>query len=360
MTDRSRLPDLRRSIRVAAVQTPAAPNVPAGLERATPLVARAAAEGAQLVLLPELMATHYVFTADMWDSAEPDQGPTVRWLRDTAQGLGIWLGTSYLQASGDDFFNTFVLAGPSGEEAGRVRKQTPAMYEPCFFRGEPGPHLIDTELGRIGVGICNDNHRSYMPALLQQGGADLLLMPHCWPLPTRPARCGERPRPTALARDPDRLGPSLRNLSGDSCNIRQQGGAVRLIGAGPMAARRNRHDLPRPCHHRRLRWQRRGADAGRRRSAHRNGHAGPEPQTVRATADLRPICLSSRPGWPPDARPSVAVRARVRTQPGATTAGAHGLWCSEQPNDTPSWALALLTVPVLLATSCSMRVFDLL
>ena len=125
MTDRSRLPDLRRSIRVAAVQTPAAPNVPAGLERATPLVARAAAEGAQLVLLPELMATHYVFTADMWDSAEPDQGPTVQWLRDTAQGLGIWLGTSYLQASGDDFFNTFVLAGPSGEEAGRVRKQTP-------------------------------------------------------------------------------------------------------------------------------------------------------------------------------------------------------------------------------------------
>jgi predicted amidohydrolase len=127
MTDRSWLPAHPRRIRVAAVQTPAAPNVAAGLERATPLVARAAADGAQLVLLPELMATHYVFTADMWDSAEPDQGPTVRWLRDTAQRLGIWLGTSYLQASGDDFFNTFVLAGPSGEEAGRVRKQTPAM-----------------------------------------------------------------------------------------------------------------------------------------------------------------------------------------------------------------------------------------
>ncbi len=186
MSERSRSPDLPRSVRVAAVQTPAAPNVPAGLERATPLVARAADEGAQLVLLPELMATHYVFTADMWDSAEADQGPTVRWLRDTAQRLGVWLGTSYLQASGEDFFNTFVLAGPDGEEAGRVRKQTPAMYEPWFFRGEPGPHVIDTELGRIGVGICNDNHRSYLPPLLQQGGADLLLMPHCWPLPTRP------------------------------------------------------------------------------------------------------------------------------------------------------------------------------
>jgi len=60
------------------------------------------------------------------------------------------------------------------------------MYEPWFFRGEPGSHVIDTELGRIGVGICNDNHRSYLPCLLQQGRADLVLMPHCWPLPTQP------------------------------------------------------------------------------------------------------------------------------------------------------------------------------
>lgn len=174
------------TIRVAAIQTPAAQSVPAGLEHATPWVERAAAQGAQLVLLPELMATHYVFSAEMWDSAEPAQGPTVQWLQDNARRLRIWLGTSYLEASGDDFFNTFVLASPSGEQAGRVRKQTPAMYEPWFFRGQSGSHIINTELGAIGVGICNDNHRSYLPSLLQLGGADLVLMPHCWPLPIRP------------------------------------------------------------------------------------------------------------------------------------------------------------------------------
>lgn len=173
------------TIRVAAIQTPAAQDVEGGLKHATPLVGRAAARGAQLVLLPELMATRYVFTAEMWDSAEPDHGSTVQWLRDTARHLGIWLGTSYLEACGEDFFNTFVLATPSGEEAGRVRKQTPAMYEPWFFRGEPGSHVITSELGTIGVGICNDNHRSYLPSLLQRGGVDLVLMPHCWPLPIR-------------------------------------------------------------------------------------------------------------------------------------------------------------------------------
>ena len=60
------------------------------------------------------------------------------------------------------------------------------MYEPWFFLGQPGSHIINTELGAIGVGICNDNHRSYLPSLLQSGGADLVLMPHCWPLPNQP------------------------------------------------------------------------------------------------------------------------------------------------------------------------------
>ena len=84
-------------------------------------------------------------------------------------------GTSFLEAAGQDFYNTFVLVGPSGVEAGRIRKQTPAVYEPWFFRGEVGSHVIRTPLGTIGVGICNDGHRSYLPSLLQRGGADLVL-----------------------------------------------------------------------------------------------------------------------------------------------------------------------------------------
>jgi N-carbamoylputrescine amidase len=185
VADRPNVLEGARTLRVAAVQTPAAESVSAGLERATPLVQRAAMQAAELVLLPELMAVHYVFTEEMWESGEPTNGPTVEWLSDLARSLRIWLGTSFLEATGEDFYNTFVLVGPTGEEAGRVRKQTPAMYEPWFFRGEAGSHVIRTDLGTIGVGICNDNHRSYLPALLQRAGADLVLMPHCWPLPTK-------------------------------------------------------------------------------------------------------------------------------------------------------------------------------
>ena len=66
-------------------------------------------------------------------------------------GLQIWLGASFLEASGADFYDTFVLTAPSGNEAGRVRKQIPAGPEAYFFRGEIGSHVISTPIGKIGV-----------------------------------------------------------------------------------------------------------------------------------------------------------------------------------------------------------------
>jgi N-carbamoylputrescine amidase len=65
-----------------------------------------------------------------------------------------------------------------------VRKQTPAVYEPYFTKGEKGPHVIDTQIGRIGVGICYENQLSYMPRMMQERSVDLVLMPHSAPSPS--------------------------------------------------------------------------------------------------------------------------------------------------------------------------------
>jgi len=153
------------------------------LKHATSLVNRTAQEGAKLIVLPEFMPTVYILTTEIWDGAEPKEGPTVKWLRENSTRLVVWLGTSFLEAEGEDFFNTFVLATPSGEEAGRVRKQTPAAYEAYFFRGGTGPHVINTELGKLGVGICYENYPSYIPQMMHQQSADLLLMPLSAPTP---------------------------------------------------------------------------------------------------------------------------------------------------------------------------------
>lgn len=173
-----------RRLTVGAVQMVSENNdIPGNLERATSFIDEAAQRGARLILLPEFMPTGYTYSKDIWNAAEPREGPTMRWLRENSSRLGVWLGTSYLEAEGEDFVNSFVITNPAGEEDGRVRKQTPAFAEAYFTRGEAGPHVIETELGRIGVGICYENQLAYTPRLMYSQGVDLQVMPHSAPSP---------------------------------------------------------------------------------------------------------------------------------------------------------------------------------
>jgi N-carbamoylputrescine amidase len=173
-------------LRIGAVQMESENGqVERNLKKALPLVEEAAKKRAKLILLPEFMPTGYVFTTAIWDGAEPKNGPTVKWLRKHSKRLGVYLGTSFLEAEGEDFYNTFVVAGPDGKELGRVRKQTPAIFEAYFTKGESGLHVIETAIGRIGVGICYENHLAYLPRLMHSQSVDILLMPHSAPTPTR-------------------------------------------------------------------------------------------------------------------------------------------------------------------------------
>jgi N-carbamoylputrescine amidase len=182
-----------RTVRVAAVQLSSQNGDIAGnLTRATPFVKQAALLGAKIVLLPEFYPSGYIYSKEIWDVAESGEGPTVSWLAETSRRFSVYLGTSFVQAEGDDFYNSFVLTDPSGRIAGSVRKETPATFEACFTRGAPGPHVIETEIGLIGVGICFENALAFLPRLIQAESADLLLMPHSAPAAARSYFTSER------------------------------------------------------------------------------------------------------------------------------------------------------------------------
>ncbi len=173
-----------QTIRLAAIQAESENGqVERNLEKALLLVEEAARQGAELVILPEFLATGYIYTTDIWDAAEPSDGPTVQWLTRHAKRLGIHLGAGFLEVVGDHFLNTFAICDPNGHEAGRVRKQTPALFEAFFTKGEAGPHVIKTQLGLIGVGICYENTLAYMQGLMHDQAVDLMVMPHSAPLP---------------------------------------------------------------------------------------------------------------------------------------------------------------------------------
>ena len=174
-----------RSIRVAAIQVESVGGkIAHNLEHAVPFIEEAKRRGAEIVLLPELFPTGFDLTEAIWDAGEASDGPTVQWLKEQSGKHGLWIGTSFLEAAGDRFYNTFVLTNPKGEEAGRVRKGRPAATETFFFEGFPGPHVLDTPLGRIGVSICYEGYLATTVRQLHEEGADLVLMPHSAPTPS--------------------------------------------------------------------------------------------------------------------------------------------------------------------------------
>nr|WP_269446012.1 carbon-nitrogen hydrolase family protein [Methanocella paludicola] len=153
---------------------------------ATRMIEDAAGQGAKMVVLPEMCMTGYTLTKQAWDMAEPAGGPIEQWLTSTSKRLGIYLGAGLVGCEGEDFYNTYLLADPQGKAIGRVRK-TQTEYD-IFKAGDMASHVIDTDIGRIGVGICADNHVVFLPKLMEEKGVDILLMPHAWPTPYRTSK----------------------------------------------------------------------------------------------------------------------------------------------------------------------------
>lgn len=159
-------------------------DVKYNLNHASELLRQGKIKGAQLILFPEFMSQGYRLTSEIWDSAEPFDGPTTSWLRESAKNSNMYLGSSFLELRNGHYYNTFVLTSPSGEICGQVHKRNPSMWEAYFFKGEKGRQYIDTELGRIGVGICFDNHTYEIASAISESKIDLMLMPHSYCTPT--------------------------------------------------------------------------------------------------------------------------------------------------------------------------------
>jgi N-carbamoylputrescine amidase len=173
------------TVKIAAVQVQSQPGkVGANLEHATPFVDEAAAQGATLVVLPELFSCGYAPNRSVWEAAEPVDGPTAKWFGAVARRLGIYLGGGMVESDGTDFFNAFILAGPDGQIVGRAYKTN---AEANVFKRDRNQHVVDTPIGRIGIGICADNQFVDQLHLMHEAQVDLILMPHAWPSPAKAA-----------------------------------------------------------------------------------------------------------------------------------------------------------------------------
>lgn len=150
-------------------------------------IAAAAAEGADLVILPELASSGYVFDsmAEAQALAEPiPDGPICQAWMEAAHHHNLHVVAGINEQSTDGLFNSAVAIGPDGC-LGTYRKVHLWNQENRFFQpGNLGFPAVDTPLGRIGMLICYDGWfpESYREYALQ--GVDIICVPTNWvPIP---------------------------------------------------------------------------------------------------------------------------------------------------------------------------------
>jgi 5-aminopentanamidase len=150
--------------------------------------------GADVVVLPELVTSGYVFESE--DEArsaaiEPEHPLLAEWAAEAARGSAVVIGGFCELGADGRLYNSAAIVDGSGL-LGVHRKTHLWDREKLFF--EPGaepPRVFDTPAGRIGLLICYELEFPELTRMLALGGAELIAVPTNWPLSEWPP--GEHP-----------------------------------------------------------------------------------------------------------------------------------------------------------------------
>lgn len=172
-------------MRVAAVQLNSNADKDRNLSTAERLVRAAAADGAELVALPEkwnLLAGG----KELREGAEPLDGPSLSAARGWARELGIHLlAGSISERTAGKAFNTSVLIGPGGEDLATYRKihmfdvEAGGVSYRESEHEQPGTELVTAPLGELIVGmtVCYDLRFPELYRILALRDATLVTVP---------------------------------------------------------------------------------------------------------------------------------------------------------------------------------------
>jgi N-carbamoylputrescine amidase len=177
-----------RIVKVALVQMRCDQTPALNLAHAIEQIARAAASGARLVILPELFIGPYFCQRkddhSAFGLAESIPGPTTTALAQAARTHRVVLvgGSIFEKAAAGRYFNTRPVLDPDGSLVGTYRKthipEDPLYHEQHYFTpGDTGIRVFDTAVGRLAPLICYDQWYPEAARIAVLQGAEMLVYP---------------------------------------------------------------------------------------------------------------------------------------------------------------------------------------
>ncbi|EJL09110.1 nitrilase-related carbon-nitrogen hydrolase [Pseudomonas chlororaphis] len=157
-------------------------------------IREAAAEGAQVVVLPELVQSGYVFTdrQEALALSEALDGPTLTlWKALAAELQVVIVGGFCERLNAGQVANSAALVEPEGQVTVYRKAHLWDREKLVFTVGDQPPPVVETRFGAIAMLICYDLEFPEWVRLPALAGAALLCAPVNWPDGPRPP--GERP-----------------------------------------------------------------------------------------------------------------------------------------------------------------------
>jgi len=171
---------------IAAIQCSFSADCDHNLKQIASWIKEAAAQGAQVVLPPELFSNLYFCREEheSWflQAHAVQDDPAIAAIQPLAAELEVVIPVSFFEKSGQSYYNSVAIVDADGACLGIYRKSHipdgPGYEEKFYFRpGNTGFKAWSTRYGRLGVGICWDQWFPECARAMTLLGAEVLLYP---------------------------------------------------------------------------------------------------------------------------------------------------------------------------------------
>lgn len=151
------------------------------LARAVEWIGKAADQGCDLALLPEVLDLGWTHPSAK-NEATPIPGPRSDLLCRAAAEKGLFICAGLTEAEGGRVYNTAVLIDDQGNLILKYRKINVLVVGQEFYSVGQTLSVVETPFGIIGVDICSDNYSDSLEIghVLARMGAQVILSPSAW------------------------------------------------------------------------------------------------------------------------------------------------------------------------------------